>query len=138
MDSFKTWIVAAGIRALKTVAEAAVSIIGMSALITEVNWLVVASSASLAGILSLLTSIAGLPELEEKAKARSWIAAAGIRAIKTMAQTAVSLIGSTLLITEVNWISVASAVAMSGVMTLILAIAGLPEQKAKTDEGTEE
>lgn len=65
-DNFKNWAKAAGVRAVKTVAQTAVSIIGVSALISEVNWLAVLSASMLAGILSLLTSIAGLPEISEK------------------------------------------------------------------------
>ena len=61
----KEWFAAAGIRALKTAAQTAVASIGVTAMIHDVDWLVVASTAALAGVLSLLTSIAGLPELEE-------------------------------------------------------------------------
>lgn len=61
----KEWFAAAGIRALKTVAQAAVASIGVTAMMHEVDWLVVGSTAALAGVLSLLTSVAGLPELEE-------------------------------------------------------------------------
>lgn len=60
----KTWLKAAGIRAIKTVAQTAVATIGTSAVMGEVNWLMVGSAALLAGILSLLTSVAGLPEVE--------------------------------------------------------------------------
>ena len=60
------WWKAAGIRAIKTVAQTAVATIGTSAVISEVNWLVVASASTLAGILSLLTSVAGLPEVKEE------------------------------------------------------------------------
>lgn len=65
MKNWKTWIKAAGIRAIKTVAQAAIATIGTSAVLGDVNWLMVVSASVLAGILSLLTSVAGLPELEE-------------------------------------------------------------------------
>ena len=61
----KKWWKAAGIRAVKTIAQTAIATIGASVLLSEVNWLSVASASALAGILSLLTSVAGLPELEE-------------------------------------------------------------------------
>lgn len=61
----KKWLKAAGIRAIKTVAQTAVATIGTSALISAVDWRLVVSSAVLAGILSLLTSVAGLPEVKE-------------------------------------------------------------------------
>jgi hypothetical protein len=61
---WKTWLKAAGIRALKTVAQTAVATIGTSAVIGDVNWVMVGSAALLAGILSLLTSVAGLPEIK--------------------------------------------------------------------------
>ena len=63
---FKRWLKAAGVRALKTVAQTAIATIGSSAIISEVNWAVVGSASLLAGILSILTSIAGLPEVPEK------------------------------------------------------------------------
>lgn len=63
--AFKEWIKAAGIRAIKTVAQTAVATIGTAAVLSEVNWLMAASAAVLAGLLSLLTSVAGLPELKE-------------------------------------------------------------------------
>lgn len=62
--NFTNWLKAAGIRALKTVAQTAVATIGTSAVISEVNWVMVASASILAGILSMLTSVAGLPELD--------------------------------------------------------------------------
>ena len=65
MRNWKNWIKAAGIRAVKTVAQTAVATIGTTAVMAEVNWVAVGSAAVLAGILSLLTSLAGLPELEE-------------------------------------------------------------------------
>ena len=61
----RKWFKAAGIRAIKTVAQTAVATIGTCVVLTEVNWVQVASAAVLAGILSLLTSVAGLPEVDE-------------------------------------------------------------------------
>lgn len=66
MSNLKKWIKFAGIRAIKTVAQTAVATIGTSVVIGDVNWIMVGSASLLAGILSLLTSIAGLPEIEEK------------------------------------------------------------------------
>jgi len=66
MKNFKQWIKAAGIRAIKTIAQTAVATIGTSALLSEVNWLVVGSASLLAGVLSLLTSVAGLPEVPDE------------------------------------------------------------------------
>lgn len=63
--NFRDWIRAAGIRALKTVAQSAIATIGTSAVMSEINWIMVGSASLVAGILSLLTSIAGLPELEK-------------------------------------------------------------------------
>ena len=62
----KKWLKAAGIRAIKTVAQTAVALIGTNAVgITDVDWLAVLSASALAGVVSLLTSIAGLPEVQE-------------------------------------------------------------------------
>lgn len=64
MKNWKSWAKAAGVRAVKTVAQTAVATIGTAAALGEVNWLMVLSASVLAGILSVLTSVAGLPEVE--------------------------------------------------------------------------
>ena len=64
-EKFKLWCKCAGIRAIKTVAQTAVAMIGTSVAIGDVNWVMVASASGLAGILSILTSVAGLPEVKE-------------------------------------------------------------------------
>ncbi len=66
MKKWKMWTKAAAVRAVKTVAQTAVGVIGASALIAEVNWLTVVSASALAGVVSLLTSVAGLPEVKEE------------------------------------------------------------------------
>ena len=62
----KAWWKAAGIRAVKTMAQAAIATIGASTMITETNWVMVGSATVMAGVLSILTSVAGLPEVEEE------------------------------------------------------------------------
>ena len=64
MTNFKEWIKAAAIRAIKTIAQTAVATIGTSAVLGDVNWVMVGSASVLAGVLSLLTSVAGLPEVK--------------------------------------------------------------------------
>ena len=66
MTDFKKWIAAAGVRAIKTVCQTAVATIGTTAVMSEVNWAMVVSASLLAGVLSLLTSVAGLPELKNE------------------------------------------------------------------------
>lgn len=66
MRNWTKWLKVAGVRAIKTVAQTAVAMVGVSAVMSEVDWLTVGSASLLAGILSLLTSVAGLPEEEEE------------------------------------------------------------------------
>lgn len=65
MNGFKSWMSAAGMRALKTMAQAAMGIIGTSLVVSDVNWTMVLSASAIAGVMSLLTSLVGLPELKE-------------------------------------------------------------------------
>ena len=65
MKETKLWIKSAGIRALKTVAQTAVALISVGTVMSDINWIAVGSASLLAGILSILTSVAGLPEVKE-------------------------------------------------------------------------
>lgn len=67
MNNWKNWLKAAGVRAIKTVCQTAIATIGTAAVLGDVDWLMVGSAAVLAGLLSLLTSVAGLPEVEREA-----------------------------------------------------------------------
>lgn len=70
-DNFKEWAVAAGIRAIKTVAQSAIAAIGTTAAMGDVNWVMVGSTALLSGVISILTSITGLPEVKLKTEINS-------------------------------------------------------------------
>ena len=65
-EYWKAWLKAAGIRAVKTIAQTAIATIGTAAVMGEVNWIAVGSASILAGILSLLTSVAGIPDVEKE------------------------------------------------------------------------
>ena len=65
-EKWKLWWRAAGVRAVKTIAQTCIATIGASALLSDVNWITVLSTAVLAGVLSLLTSVAGLPEVKRE------------------------------------------------------------------------
>lgn len=122
----KRWLEAAGIRAIKTFFQTAVATIGSAVTLGEVNWVAVGSTAVLASVLSMLTSVAGLPELSGKTTS-SWFFAAGIRALKTVAQTSIAMIGSAQMMGGVNWTAVASAAALSGIISIAMSLSGLPE-----------
>lgn len=64
----KKWLKCAGIRALKTICQTAIATIGTATVLEDVNWIMIGSASLLAGVLSILTSIAGLPEVEKEVK----------------------------------------------------------------------
>lgn len=133
MKKIKEWFKAAGIRAIKTVAESAVSTIGTSVALGDVNWIAVASTAALSGVLSLITSVAGIPEVNGTT-GKKWILAAGVRALKTVAQTAAARIGTYAAmtgITQVDWLAVGSAAVLAGIVSLAVSAAGIPEAKTE-------
>lgn len=70
MKNWKAWLKAAGVRAIRTIAQTAVASIGTSAAMGQVDWLFVASTSALSGVVSLLTSVAGLPECKEATVAK--------------------------------------------------------------------
>lgn len=67
----KEWFIAAGVRAIKTVAQTALATIGTATILGEVNWILVGSASLMSGVLSILTSIAGLPELNQETKEKT-------------------------------------------------------------------
>lgn len=69
MSNWRAWIKAAGIRAVRTIAQTAIASIGTAAVLSEINWVVVVSASLLAGLLSILTSLAGLPEVHAEEEA---------------------------------------------------------------------
>lgn len=112
----KQWLKAALIRATKTFIQSGTSILSTAVLLSDVNPLLIINTAGLAFIVSLVTSVAGLPELgiggENKYKAMM------VRALKTVAQTALSYISTMAMISEVDWLKVASASILAGIISL--------------------
>lgn len=70
-DKIKRWIIAAGVRALKTAAQTAASIISVGTIMQDIDWMMVASASGLSAVLSILTSIAGIPEVEDGASLKA-------------------------------------------------------------------
>ena len=128
-QKIKDWLKAAGVRALKTSAQAAVASLVSTTMITDIDWRMTASTVALAAILSLLMSIVGLPELSETGKSKkSWIIAILIRAARTFAQSLIATIGTTALFTDVNWNVALATAAMSAILSIATSLAGgIPE-----------
>lgn len=126
----KSWWRAALIRAAKTVAQVMLSMLAATSLLSEVQWSSVIGAALLAGVGSILMSLAGLPEVA--GESFPWWKAALYRALKTGAQAAAGLLATALTIWEVNWIVVLSTVGLAVLSSVLTSLVGLPE--AETQE----
>ena len=128
----KKWWKAAFIRCLKTMAQTVVGMVTVGMSITEVDWFNVVSVAIMAGIASLATSLAGLPELG--AESKIWWKATAIRAVKTIAQVVAGsiVVGATL--TSVDWVQIIYVGIVAGLLSVITSVAGLPESEVNAQE----
>lgn len=118
------WI-AAGKRAARTFFQAVAGLIPAAAMISEVNWLWVLGTAALTAVLSILTALAGLPEVDGLTMPL-WKATL-YRAIRTMAQSALAMIPAAVSIVEVDWLHVLSTAALAGLVSAAMSLGGLPE-----------
>lgn len=126
--SWAIWAKAAGVRALKTVAQTLIANVGISATMNRGNWMVALSASIMAGIVSLAMSLVGLPEeTDSNGGAQSWIRAALVRSIKTIGQSVASSLAAFTLLSEVYWPSVLAAALIAGALSIVTSIAGLPE-----------
>lgn len=126
------WARAAGIRALKTVAQTMVANLGVAAALRPGDWLAALSASVLAGLVSLATSLVGLPEEQDgEGGARSWLKSAIIRSVKTIGQSLASGLAAFTMLSEVHWSSVLAAALIAGALSILTSIAGLPEAKAE-------
>lgn len=119
------WIKAALIRAMKTFFQVFSSSIGVSATLGGIDWATVTSASVMAAMLSIIMSIAGLPEV--KGEGKDWWKAALVRAVKTFFQTFGGVIGSCALLSEVAWLPALSTACVAMILSLATSVAGLPE-----------
>lgn len=128
------WVKAALIRAAKTFAQAAVGLIPAAAMLSGVDWLTVIGTAALAAVLSIFTSIAGLPEVD--GEVYGFWKAAGFRALKTVFQTAISMIPAAISIIEVQWLTVASTALLAGLVSFLMSVANIyvPEKGVSAED----
>lgn len=134
MTFTKEWVKAALIRAVKTFAQAAVGLIPAAAMLSSVDWLTVLGTAALAAVLSIFTSFAGLPEVD--GEIYGFWKAAGFRALKTIFQTALSMIPAAINIVEVQWLTVASTSLLAGLVSFLMSVANIyvPEKGESGEE----
>lgn len=131
---WSVWARAAAVRALKTVAQTMVSNLGIAAVLSPGDWLAALSASVLAGLVSLATSLVGLPEeQDEPDNTRSWIKSAMIRSIKTIGQSVASSLAAFTFLSEVHWPAVLAAALIAGALSILTSIAGLPEAPKASD-----
>ncbi len=124
------WAKAAGIRAIKTVAQTMVANISLAAVVSPDDWMVALSASILAGIASLAMSLVGLPEeKDDTGSARSWVKATLIRSVKTIGQSVASSLAAFTLLSEVYWPTVLAAALVAGALSILTSIGGVPEAK---------
>lgn len=130
----KEWVKAALIRAAKTFAQAAVGMIPAAAMLSGVDWLTVIGTAALAAVISVFTSFAGLPEVD--GAIYGFWKAAGFRALKTVFQTAISMIPAAISIIEVQWLTVASTSLLAGLVSFLMSVANIsvPEKSVCAED----
>lgn len=122
------WWKAASIRAIRTVAECAAGALTGATAFGGVDWFSIAFSGVMAGVLSMLTSLAGLPEVEPGAVfAGRWWLATGIRTLKTFCQTLASVLAPAVTAGAINWAQALSAAGVAAVITIFICFAGIPE-----------
>lgn len=119
----KEWVKAALIRAAKTFAQAAIGLIPAAAMLSGVDWMTVIGTAALAAVLSVFTSFAGLPEVD--GAVYGFWKAAGFRALKTVFQTAISMIPAAINIVDVQWLTVASTSILAGLVSFLMSVANI-------------
>lgn len=128
----KMWWKAAGLRVLKTFAQAAVGLIPAAVTIAEVDWLTVFYSSALAAVLAFLTAFAGLPEVDGTKYGK--VRAALYRALRTVAQTAIGMIPAAATIVSVDWKTVLSASLLAGLVSVLMTVANLAVPEAKWND----
>lgn len=128
------WVKAALMRSMKTFFQTFSATIGVSATLNGIDWVTVISASIMAALLSIIMSMAGLPEVDDS-DPKNWWKAALVRAVKTFFQTFGGVIGSCALLSEVAWLPALSTACVAMILSIATSIAGLPEVEACEQEG---
>lgn len=122
------WAKAAGVRAIKTVAQTLIANIGVTAAMSWGDWQTALSASAMAGIVSLAMSFVSLPEADTTDDSQlTWGKSALIRFLRTIGQSVASNLAAFTMLSQVNWGSVMYAALIAGALSLVTSIAGLPE-----------